>query len=90
MLIGIPEKTNSEKMNKLLSSSCDQENRQFNSNPRGRPYNTGSYNSNNSRDSTRSQSPNFRSNQIQSETTHWVEEEFNYFDAITDFFPLNY
>ena len=44
----------------------DQENRQFNSNPRGRPYNTGSYNSNNSRDSTRSQSPNFRSNQVQS------------------------
>ena len=68
----------------------DQENRQFNSNPRGRPYNTGSYNSNNSRDSTRPQSPNFRSHQIQSETTHWVEEEVNYCDAITDFFPLNY
>ena len=68
----------------------DQENRQFIINPRGRPYDTGSYNSNNSRDSTRSQSPNFRSNQIQSETTYWVEEEVNYCEAITDFFPLNY
>ena len=68
----------------------DHENRQFNSNPRGRPYSTGSYNNNNSRDSTRSQSPNFRSDQIQSEITHWVEEEVNYCDAITDFFPLNY
>ena len=37
----------------------DQENRQFKSNPRGRQYNTGSYNSNNSPDSTQSQSPNF-------------------------------
>ena len=68
----------------------DKENRQFNSNPRGRPYNTGNYNNNNNRDSTPSQSPNFRSNQMQSETTHWVEEELNYFDAITDFFSLNY
>ena len=49
----------------------DRENRQINSDPRGRQYNTGSYNSNNSsRDSTRSQSPNFRSNQIQSKTTY--------------------
>ena len=90
MIIGIPEKTNSEKMNKLLNSSTTKKIGNSIVTLRGRPYNTGSYNSNNSRDSTRSQSPNFRSNQIQSETTHWVEEEANYCDAITDFFPLNY
>ena len=85
-----PRENNFRENEQVVKQFYDQENRQFNSNPRGRPYNTGSYNSKNSQDSTRSQLPNFRSNQIQSGTTHWVEEEVNYCDAITDFFPLNY
>ena len=68
----------------------DQENRQSSSDPRGRQYNQNGYNRTNSRDSDRSRSPGFRMNQNQVENTHWVEEETNYCNALTDMFPLNY
>ena len=90
MMIYILEKTNSENLNKLLDSSTTKEIghpvvilRVDNKTPEV------GYNSKNSRDSTRSHSPNFRANQIRSETTNWIDEEVNYCDSITDFFPLN-
>ena len=81
------ERENNEQVAKLF---YDQEKSQFKNNPRCRQYKTGSYNSDNNRDSTRCQPPIFRSNQLQSETTHWREEEIIYCEAITDFFPLYY
>ena len=37
-----------------------------------------------------SRSPGFKMNQNQVEKTHWVEEETNYCNSLTDVFPLNY
>ena len=89
MMTKIPERTNSEKLNKMLSSSTTKKIGNLNSYPSGRQYNTGSYNSINSSNSTRSQSPNFSSNQNHSENTHWVRKKsITVTQSLT--FPLNY
>ena len=44
----------------------------------------------NSRDSDRSRSSGFRMNQNQVENTHWVEEQTNYCNALTNVFRLNF
>ena len=90
MMMGILEKTNSEKMNKLLNSSTTK--KIGNSililgvdNITLEAIITITV-----KTQRNLNHQIIKYNQIQSETTHWVEEEVNYCDAISDFFPLNY